>query len=198
MLAKGKNLKIFILSGPSGSGKTTLLKQLFKDAGIRKSFLKGITATTRGPREGEKHGRDYLFLSPKEFLAKRRQGDFLETKNVAGRLYGSPKEFLQKAFAQNKHFVVSVDVRGAMEIQRQYPDRTVLIFVFPPSFAELERRLLARTTEDAQTVKKRLRLAKKEVKYAQKYHYWVENKTVSRAKKLLKEILQVESLRRTT
>lgn len=184
--------KVFILSGPSGAGKTSVLKEGFKYSEIEKNFLRVLTATTRPPRPGEKNGRDYLFLSKPEFSRLKRQDGFLETKNFLGNFYGTPKSFFQQAEAQGKFPLLCIDVEGASIIKKIYGRRTVLIFILPPSKKILSARLLRRRTEGEAVLKKRLRIAKKEVKYAEKYHYQIVNKNLQRAGEDLKEILLKE------
>ncbi len=188
--------KIFVISGPSGSGKTTLLEKTFQDRCIREHFLKAITATTRLPRGREKDKQDYYFFSREAFLRKVKQGYFLETKKVFDNFYGSPRKFLSVARRQKKHLVLCLDVQGALDVRRRYPEESVLIFIFAPSRGALEKRLVGRTSEDITALKKRLRLAEKEVEYATKYDFWVINDLLPKATEELKGILQAEGLRR--
>src|SRR5688500_4690672 len=144
-----------VISGPSGSGKTTLVRRLF--AGARTIPLKkSVSATTRPARPGEADGIDYYFLSPAEFDRRRQAGEFLECFEVFGRghWYGTLRSELAPSLAAGKWVVLEVDVHGAMAIVDEHPD-AVTIFVRPPGgddVSELERRLLARGTEDSETL----------------------------------------------
>jgi len=169
------DVKIFVISGPSGSGKTSLLRTLFHKKQIKAQFFRVRTVTTRKPRQGERAGRDYYFLDKKKFLKARQEEHFLETKKYLEDFYGTPKDFLDKAEQNKKHPILCIDVEGMQKVKRVYPKKTVSIFILPPSDKELEQRLHLRRTEDTQKVKKRLRIAKKEVKYATKYNYRVTN-----------------------
>jgi len=184
--------KVFILSGPSGAGKTSVLKEGFKYPEIEKNFLRVLTATTRSPRPGEKDGREYLFLSKPEFSSLKKRGGFLETKKFLGNFYGTPKSFFQQADEHEKFPLLCIDVEGAFNIKKIYGRKTVLIFIAPPSEKILSARLLRRHTEGVPILKKRLRIAKKEVKYAEKYHYRLVNKNLQRAGEELREILLKE------
>jgi guanylate kinase len=186
-------LKIFVVSGPSGSGKTSILKRLFKKPKIKKYFLKIPTYTTRTPRKGEREGKDYYFLSRLKFLSLKKKKFFLESKRFLDDFYGSPKSAVFEARRDGKFPLLCIDVEGAAKIKKKFKDKAVLIFIEPPSKEALMGRLRKRKTEEEAVLKKRLRIAKKEVKYAAKYHYRVINDnlgdTVGRLKRiLLKEI----------
>ncbi len=169
-----------------------MLKEAFKFPEIERNFLRILTATTRSPRPGEKDGRDYLFLSRPEFLSLKKRGGFLEAKNFLGNFYGTPKSFFQQADEQEKFPLLCIDVDGAFNIKKIYRRKTVLIFIEPPSERILFARLLSRRTEGASILKKRLRIAKKEVKYAEKYRYRLVNKNLKRAGEELRRILLKE------
>lgn len=184
--------RIFLVSGPSGSGKSTLIKKLFLKKEIRRNFLRALTATTRLPRRREKNGEDYYFFTLKKFLLWKKKGYFLETKQYLGNFYGTPRRFLEEASRKKKSLVFCIDVRGALELKKKFLKRAVLIFIFPPSRKTLEKRLRQRKSEEENLLKKRLRVAEKEVKYAKKYDYWIVNRNIKEAVRNLEYILLAE------
>ena len=195
--------RIFVISGPSGSGKTSILEKLFRKKEIRDTFFKVLTFTTRSPRSGEKHGKDYFFLSRKEFLSLKRKRFFLETKQYLDHFYATPKEFYSQARGVGKSPIFCIDVEGALKVKKKFGSRVRLIFIAPPSDDVLKQRLYGRKTEEEGILKKRLRIAKKEVKYAEKYNHILVNdslsKTVTRVKEvLLLEVTQSRLLRKKT
>jgi len=182
--------KIFVISGPSGSGKTALLKKLFRSRQIREKFFKIPTFTTRKPRKGERNFLDYCFLTKEEFLRLKRKKFFLESKKYLEDFYGTPKDFLKKT--GKKFPLLCIDVEGALKIKKKFKDKAVLVFIQPPSSKVLEARLRKRRTEPEEILKKRLRIAKKEVKYAKKYKYRLTNQNLDKTKEELKRILLEE------
>ena len=185
--------KIFVVSGPSGSGKTSILKRLFERKKIKKNFLKIPTYTTRSPRKNERRGVDYCFLSKDRFLDLKRKGFFLESKRFLQDFYGSPKSALKEAEKRGKFPVLCIDVEGATVVKEKFKDKAVLIFIAPPSKEALVKRLRARNSEKESVLKKRLRIAKKEVKYAEKYHYQVVNDKLADTVEMLERILLKET-----
>ncbi len=184
------NYKIFIISGPSGSGKTSILKRVFHNRQVRKAFFRVPTVTTRNPRPAERDGADYKFVDKHRFLELKERGYFLETKQYLNDFYGTPNDFLKEAEEKKSYPILCIDVEGMQKVTDIYPDRTTSIFILPPSGEILERRLQTRQTESVQKLKKRLRIAKKEVKYATKYDYQVMNYDLD---KTTKEIIQIIS-----
>ena len=188
--------KLFVVSAPSGSGKTTLCNKLLK-GGL---FLRrSISMTTRPPRRSEKDGVDYHFVTEKYFREMIKTGGFLEYEENFGHLYGTPKEFIENNFKKGKSVLLSIDVKGAMKVRRQYPEESVLIFILPPSLKALGERLRLRKSEGRRAISTRLRLAKKEMSYKKRYDYVVVNDRLDAAYKKLKSIVvsqnQARSLR---
>jgi guanylate kinase len=184
-----KTGKLFVVSAPSGSGKTTLCNKLLEDGlGLANS----VSMTTRLPRPGETGGVDYRFVTRKKFLGLVKTGGFLEHENNFGHLYGTPKSFIEKNLGAGKDVLLSIDVKGAMKVRRQYPKDSVLIFIRPPSIAVLKKRLLSRRSEDEQTIARRLGIAKKEMAYRRKYDYCIVNDRLTTAYKKLKNIILSE------
>lgn len=192
MRRSGFSSKIVIVSGPSGVGKTTIIRRLLQRRAMRTLFLKTVSYTTRKKRYGEKEGRDYFFVTPGTFRRLIRARFFLEWKRVLRHCYGTPRYFIAEAQKQHKHLVLCIDVKGALQVKRKHPFTTVLIFILPPSLKELENRLLRRKSETAQTVRKRLRLAKKEIPIAKKYDYCIINSTLRACVDALEAIMNAQ------
>jgi len=140
-----------VLSGPSGVGKTTIAEGLLEDG----RFDRAITATTRDPRPGERHGRDYLFLSREQFVEGITAGRFLEHAEVHGNLYGTPRESVERVRAEGQVCLLVIDVQGAATLRERNTDAT-FVFVAPPSWEERERRLRGRGSEPDEAVERRL------------------------------------------
>lgn len=166
---------VFIISGPSGSGKDTLLKELFK----KKSELRfSISSITREMREGETEGEKYNFIS-KERFEEMIAGDMLLEHNCyVGNYYGTPKAPVVDAISQGFDMVIEVDVNGAAQIKQKMPE-AVAVFIMPPSFEELERRLRGRGTESYEVIKKRMDAALGEIARATEYDYIVVNDDIA-------------------
>ena len=163
---------LFVFSGPSGVGKGTLNAKLFAEFGDQMAF--SVSATTRAPREGEIDGTHYFFISKQEFESRIANNDFLEYAQFAGNCYGTPRSYVTSLLDQGKNVLLEIEVQGAMQVMERMP-QCVSIFVLPPSFEELERRLRGRGTETEDKIVKRLETAKGELAYADKYRYQVVN-----------------------
>lgn len=182
---------IFILSAPSGAGKTTLyngLREIYPE--IRLS----LSCTTRAPRRGEIRGRDYRFITAREFDALKRRGEFAEWAKVHDYFYGTPKRPLDQAVKAGRDILLDIDVQGAREIKRRYP-AAVAVFVLPPSLGELKRRLSARGTDGKKIIERRLANARGEISELIKYDYYVVNRRVGDAVKTLSAIVEAERAR---
>lgn len=177
---------LMVISGPSGSGKGTVVKELIKE----EDFSLSISATTRKPRAGEKDGIEYFFKTEEEFKRMINNGELLEWANFVGHFYGTPKEYVLSKLDEGKSVVLEIEVQGAEQIKEKYPE-TVLVFLVPPSKAELEKRLIGRGTEDIETVKKRIERSAEEIKLIDKYDYVVINDEVENAVEKIKEIVDV-------
>jgi guanylate kinase len=172
--------KFIIFSAPSGSGKTTIVKHLL-ESGLPIEF--SISATSRQPRGEEKHGKDYYFLTTEEFKKRIKTEDFIEWEEVyQGNYYGTLKSEIQRIWALGKHVVFDIDVKGGVNLKNMYPDITLAIFIRPPSVEELEKRLIARSTDDEATIKKRISKAKEELGYAEKFDIVIVNDNLDEAK----------------
>lgn len=162
---------IYIVSGPSGSGKDTLLAELFKR--IDNIFF-SISSITRPMREGEKEGEKYNFISKEKFISMIGNNELLEHNNYVGNYYGTPKAPVLKASEEGKDVIIEVDVNGAAAIRSKLSD-TVSIFIMPPSFEELRRRLSGRGTESDEVIAERMYKALEEIGRAKEYDYIVVN-----------------------
>ena len=163
---------LFVFSGPSGVGKGTLNAKLFAEFGDQIAF--SVSATTRAPREGEIDGKHYFFISRQEFENRIANNDFLEYAQFAGNFYGTPKSYVMSLLEQGKNVLLEIEVQGAMQVMERMPE-CVSIFVLPPSFEELERRLRGRGTESEEKVRARLETARGEIAYAPRYQYRIVN-----------------------
>ena len=180
--------RLFIVSGPSGVGKSTVLNALLKEY---PDLYFSVSATTRDPREGEVDGIHYHFIAPEYFHQMIEEDAFLEYAEYVGNFYGTPKKFVDEAMESGRDVILDIEIQGAQQICAKRPE-TVRIFIAPPSWAELERRLTARGTDDVDKVQKRLLRAKVELKMADRYDYFVINDTVESAVFQLKSILCAE------
>ena len=162
---------IYIVSAPSGSGKTTLLQHLIENFD---DLIFSVSYTTRRPRGHEKDGVEYFFIERDEFLRMIDAEDFLEWAEYHGNLYGTSRRFVEDSIAAGNDVILDIDVQGARQIKEKVAD-AVTIFLMPPSFAELERRLKERRLEDDETIRMRLAIAKTEITRYRDYDYIVVN-----------------------
>ena len=184
---------LLILSSPSGAGKSTLAKQLMAwDPAIRFS----VSATTRAPRPGEVDGKDYYFVSRTDFLRQAETGEMLEHAEVFENLYGSPRAPVVKALENGKDVLFDVDWQGGQQIRQAMRDDAVLIFVLPPSLAELEKRLRGRGQDSEAVIAKRMAKSRDEISHWAEYDYVLVNKDLPAAFEELKSIVVAERLRR--
>lgn len=172
--------RLVIISGPSGVGKSTLLAQVLKQSEV--PLVMSVSATTRGPRPGERDGVDYHFLTEEDFAAKRSRGEFIECFEVFGKghWYGTLADEVGPRLERGKWVVLEVDVKGAMAVTERYPE-AITIFIGPDSMEELERRLRGRETEDEAAIQRRLGQAREELAAAKQYKYHVVNDDLDRA-----------------
>lgn len=184
--------KVFVISAPSGCGKTTLCRKLLND---KLKLTRSISVTTRSARKGEKEGVDYFFVSPAEFIAMIDKKDFLEYEENFGYLYGTPKKLVEELLNSGKNVLLSIDVKGAMNVRKLYPKESVLIFILPPSIEALKKRLEERSSDAAHSILNRLKISRKEIAYKNRYDYTVVNDRLGTAYKKLKNIIISEGER---
>lgn len=190
MLHKTKGL-ILVISAPAGAGKTTLCKRLLQTS---PSFISSVSFTTRPARKREIEGVDYYFVTHQDFQELIRQNALIEWAEVHGYLYGTSKELLKKNIEAGKDVVLEVDVMGGRKIKEHYP-QAVLVFILPPSWEELAKRLYKRATENEEAVKRRLAKAREEVKQLSFYDYFLVNDNINTAVQNLLSIIEVERCR---
>ena len=181
---------IFVISGPSGSGKTTLLRHLLKKRVLGNRLCRCVSVTTRPRRTGERNGRDYIFITERDFKSRLKNKKILEWTKYLGYYYATPKDCLEAALAKGRVVGLCLDFRGALKIKKLYPSSTVTIFVLPPSLQVLKNRISRRCSKIcAEEVQKRIGLARQELLLAKKYDYSVVNKDFDQAADTLKEIM---------
>mgnify|MGYP001448154150 FL=1 len=165
--------KLIIFAAPSGAGKSSFIKKIIKDS--KNNLQLSVSATTRLPRDGEIHGKDYFFISEKEFNELKNNQAFLEFANVHGHQYGTIKSFVDERLGEGIHVILDIDVQGFTQIQRAITKDIVSIFIIPPSFDELKRRLILRGLDSNDAIDKRLENARKELEQAENFDYLVLN-----------------------
>jgi len=191
MEKKTKSL-IVVISAPSGSGKTTIINRLLnKMDGIKRS----VSETTRAPRNGEKDGEDYRFISEGEFKKRIESEGYLEWEENFGNYYGTPVREFERALDKGEDIILSIDVKGARTVKSRFPE-SISVFVMPPSKEELAQRLKNRNTDQEQQVSIRLGEAKRELAAANEYDYLVINEDLDEAVEELKGIIENERVSR--
>ncbi|HVS59532.1 MAG TPA: guanylate kinase [Gemmatimonadaceae bacterium] len=182
-----------ILSSPSGGGKTTIAHQLMAR---RKDVGYSVSCTTRPPRDGEIDGRDYHFRSLEDFRRGQAAGEFAESAEVHGHLYGTLRSEVARVLSSGKHVIMDIDVQGAKQFSAAFPE-SVLIFILPPSAEALVERLTARGTEDPKSLIRRLRSAKDELKAIDLYPCVVVNDRIDSAVAAISSIIDAEGVKRS-
>jgi len=173
----GRRGLLLVISSPSGAGKTTLAQALAKNERLEFS----VSYTTRPPRQGERDGVDYKFVTEDEFTHMIARGEFAEWAVVHGSRYGTAVHTVNRALEDGKDYLFDVDWQGGAQIRRQWPDHSVLVFILPPSMAELERRLRRRATDSPEAIERRLAMAKRELEHFAEYDYLVVNENLDTA-----------------
>lgn len=181
--------KLYVYSGASGVGKGTIMKELLK---ADDSICLSVSATTREPRPEEKNGVHYYFLSREEFDSIVAEGGFMEHATYCNNSYGTLKSEVEEKLAAGKNVFLEIDVQGALNIIKDYPD-CVSIFIMPPSFETLEKRLRARNTETETQIRNRLETALREIKLSEVYDYCVVNDDLDKAVEDVLAIVKKES-----
>lgn len=179
-----KKGKFIVISGPSGVGKDTIVNRLINDG----YGIYSVSMTTRKIRMGETDGKDYFFLTKEEFEENIKKDNLFEYAIYNGYYYGTPKDFVFNNINNGTNVIAIIDVHGAMEIESKYSD-ALSIFIMPPSFEELEKRLKSRHTDTEDNIRKRLEIAKKEISYRGKYDYTVVNNNLNDTINEIKNII---------
>ena len=183
--------KTFIICGPSGVGKGTVVARLLASD---PTLYFSVSATTRAPRPGEADGVHYHFLTMERFEKWIEEDQFLEHAAYVGNRYGTPKKFVDEAMEQGRDVMLDIEIQGAAQIHEKRPD-AVRIYIAPPSWEELERRLLGRGTESIEKVRSRLARGKEEFNAAKDFDYFVINDTVDHAVEEIQAIMTAEHCR---
>ena len=182
---------LILVSGASGTGKGTVCKKLLSEM---PEMYYSISATTRQPRNGEKDGVEYFFISVKDFKQKIAEGKFLEYAEVYGNFYGTPLYKIEEHLNSGRNVLLEIDTQGALKVMEKIPDG-VFIFLLPPSLEELYNRIEKRGTESEEDLKRRFDSAKAEIEVGKKYKYAVVNDSVDAAVEKIKSIITAESLK---
>ena len=162
---------LIVVSGPAGSGKGTVLKHVLKND----EFKYSVSATTRAPRPGEINGVNYHFITREDFIERINAGQMLEHTEYCGNYYGTPLKEAEEVLASGKHLILELEMEGAMNVKRMYPD-AVLMLLIPPDYATQEARLRGRGTETEDKILARLARAREEIKLAGEYNYVIYNR----------------------
>jgi guanylate kinase len=182
---------LFIISAPSGTGKTTLCKQLTTNL---PGLWHSVSYTTRKPRPGEEHGREYYFIEEQTFQEMAARNEFVEWAHVYGQLYGTPWKSLTEKIDQGIDVLLEIDVQGAMQIKKRFED-SVSIFILPPSMTVLRSRLQTRASDTPEEIQRRLHKVKEEVWSYREYAYIVRNEDLGRSLRDLESIFWSERLK---
>lgn len=192
-MIKSKNTgQIIVISAPSGAGKGTIIKKLLENNS--KDRWLSVSATSRKPREGEKEGVNYYYLTEEEFKKRINDGYFLEYTNYAGNYYGTPREYIKDKINKGIDVILEIEIEGATNIKKLIPE-ALFIFIMPPSLKELVKRLKGRGTETNEKIIKRFNAAYKEVNEVTKYNYVVVNDEVDVAVNKIEAIIKAEKCR---
>lgn len=185
------NGQLIVISGPSGVGKGTLVDELVKKD---QEYVLSISATTRGIRSNEIDGESYFFKSHEEFEDMITNDKLLEYANVHGEYYGTPKDFVLSEINKNKSVILEIDVQGGLKVKEKFPE-TVLVFILPPKFTDIEKRIRHRGTETDEQIQKRLNTATKEFNLLYKYDYAIVNDDLEDCLEKLEKIIEISHFR---
>ena len=183
-----KNKKLFVISGSSGVGKGTVIKGFLAK---NPEFKLLVSYTTRAKREGEIEGVNYFYVSRNEFVQSINNHEFLEWAEFSGNYYGTKKEFVKKYLNENKDILLEIDTQGALKIKAEMPE-SVLIFIAPPSYQDLEFRLRNRKTEGEEAIAKRLDFVKLEIRNSENFDYRIVNDQLNTTVEELEKIIRTE------
>jgi guanylate kinase len=182
---------VFIVSAPSGAGKSSLVAALLAE---ERNVALSVSHTTRAPRVGEQHGKDYFFVSQEQFASMREQGDFLECAQVYGNLYGTSRTWMEQTLASGKDVVLEIDWQGARQLRHVFA-QAIGVFILPPSLPVLKQRLEARGKDAPEVIARRLAGAQEDIGHVGDFDYVIINKEFSDAVRDLTSIVRAERLR---
>ena len=177
-----------VISGFSGAGKGTLMKELLKRYD---NYALSVSATTRQPREGEKDGEDYFFVSREYFQQMIEDGRLVEYAQYVNHYYGTPRDYVEKKMAEGKDVILEIEIQGALKVKKRFPD-ALLIFVTPPSAGELRRRLVGRGTETIEVINARLRRAAEEASGMEAYDYLLINDEIDKCVEQMHQLITLQ------
>ena len=185
---------LIVISGFSGAGKGTLMKELLNRYSRR--YALSVSATTRKPRAGEVDGKEYFFISAEEFEKKIAKDELIEYARYVENYYGTPRDYVEQKLDEGKDVILEIEIQGALKVKKKFPD-TLLLFVTPPTAAELKNRLVGRGTEPMEVIESRLRRACEEAEGMDKYDYLVVNDDLETCVEEMHAIIQSEHARCT-
>lgn len=177
-----------VVSGFSGAGKGTLMKELLKRYD---NYALSVSATTRQPREGEKDGEDYFFVSREYFQQMIEDGRLVEYAQYVNHYYGTPRDYVEKKMEEGKDVILEIEIQGALKVKKRFPD-ALLIFVTPPSAGELRRRLVGRGTETIEVINARLRRAAEEASGMEAYDYLLINDEIDKCVEQMHQLITLQ------
>ena len=180
---------LVVISGFSGSGKGTLMKELLKR--YDDTYALSISATTRSPREGELHGREYFFVTKAEFEKMIENEELIEYAGYVGNYYGTPKPYVLSKLLEGKDVILEIEVQGAIDLKKRYPE-AVMIFITPPDKKTLEKRLVGRGTESKAQIENRIERAAKEADSIKNYDYLIINDEIEKTIEKIHNLIQVQ------
>ena len=183
---------LFIISAPSGAGKTSMVSALLNG---NQQIALSVSYTTRAPRPGETDGKEYHFISRDKFLQMAQQGDFLESAEVYGNLYGTSQSWIEKQLASGRDILLEIDWQGAAQVRKLMP-QAISVFILPPSLAALENRLNGRGQDSTEVIARRLQAAQEDISHVAEFDYVIINDKLDEALRQLDAVITAASLRR--
>jgi len=183
---------LFIISAPSGAGKTSMVSALLNG---NQQIALSVSYTTRAPRPGETDGKEYHFISRDKFLQMAQQGDFLESAEVYGNLYGTSQSWIENQLASGRDILLEIDWQGAAQVRKLMP-QAISIFILPPSLAALESRLNGRGQDSAEVIARRLQASQEDISHVAEFDYVIINDKLDEALRQLDAVITAASLRR--
>jgi guanylate kinase len=179
--------KLFVISAPSGTGKTSLIQAILEDMVASNTYL-GISCTTRKARPKEEHGVSYFFISQMSFMEKVKNNDFLEYAEVYGNFYGTPKDWVLRVLSKKENVLLELDIQGALQVKKAFPEAKT-VFIIPPSYEDLTKRLETRDQDSKMEIAKRLKEAKNEVNVGKDFDQVIVNDDFDAALEDLKQFM---------